>query len=247
MKKRLWQILAILLLVALGYGMWQWGFLPKIYPIQTVGANVDNYPYVAWSEIANGRLARFFGLEAWRGKLPKWQGAVVPIATYITPGDGYFGEYKIRYVGLGNHLVVSETYVPADKRPYRTVAYYRTKIENDTYEVMMREWKNDDGKPVFVPLIVPEKFARNEGGTTGYYQNLLDATAPYYWAPVMQYASLGSCVGTMGNTAGYCNWLYQNNQRPGRYRQLMEKWVEEGSVPRSMGSYPVGIAKVRLQ
>jgi len=119
MKKRLWQILSALILVAaLGYGSWHWGFLPKIYPIQTDGANIDNYPYVAWSEIANGRLARFFGLAAWRGRLPEWQGEVVPIAMYITPGDGYFAQYKIRYVGLGNHLVVSETYVPADSVLY---------------------------------------------------------------------------------------------------------------------------------
>jgi|GEM_PF-4921862 len=248
MQKAVIITLSLLILAVLGFicfSLISTKQLPAIYAVQTDGTKIDTYPFVSWDDITTGKLENFWQNRVSLGLL-KWNGSELPVNTLKLTNDEAFDLTEFRYVSLSFYDLNNRTFVDPSKRPWKIVAFYKTKIDSTSYLVIWEAWKNSDGTTGFIPLILPEANTKNPDGLATYLSGIATHTIDFL-APITEFAGHDTCIATMAGESSYCDWFFGQAGGPKSYQSLAIEWVGTGKIPKNAAQMPMIFIKRGVQ
>lgn len=203
-------------------------------PIYANLSNAADIPYVSWADVASGRLNSSLMLKRMAGLLPEFPNNVDTFSSFRQIDQRFYNTYKWGYLGLYYTDIETERFAN-DQAPYRFIAYYKTKIESQTYYLLIEEWMNKDDTLIFLPIIVSESSFIKGGQVDTYYKVLTDINGPYFPSLVVKIESLDTCVSLKGAAPSFCMWFMKNKKN---YDHLYDTLIKSDSIPNSAGKYP---------
>lgn len=230
--------LLIGLVVVLGLVVWAYFLLRPVNEVISEWRVVSNpsvytqLPYVRWNDVTEGRLIR--SIEFWDrwGRVPRLGEGAVPPPSYITKKLAPWGEEFIGSFVLPDDLGMPK-YESETARPYVDVAWYRTKIEDGQYVVLVQRWASGEGER-WVSLILPRQGI--EEVWEGRWSKFL---APTGWIDGAEH-----CQQELLAVSEYCQYYLT---RAAEYDTMLTSWLRDGAPPEGGDRYPWLVQIIRGQ
>ena len=187
--------------------------IPKKFAVYNDYANLSSYPVVLWGDVTNGSLAKYLMRLYEEGRITGFGDNVLPMTVYRQVNPLIYEKRGYGYMELFESQVKEGRYYYGWSRPYRFVAFYKTKIGGADYYLLMQLWQNADKTVRVVPYVVSaEKYAVG-GQVNPVYQAMMGGEAGRYPAPVVVIRDKAACEEVYGTGTEYFRWYMRNKPR----------------------------------
>lgn len=203
-----------------------------------INSNINNYksyPTISISDITSGRMNNILTIYTQMRIIPKLPETVKPMTRFVS-----LSPYVLKdgWASMELYLwdIQNEIYLNPSVKPYQFVAYFKTKINNEIYYVLVQQWLNSDKSYSFVPYVVNENRFILNGTVNPYYVNLVDSKSRWFPSAVVNIQSDEVCLAILGSGKGYCDWYSENRERN---NLNLGTWPNNTKVPKIISKHPV--------
>lgn len=244
-------LIIIIITISVGATIRQYnlyGFRSSQFRINQDIQNVNNYPFLKWTDITNGNLSEFLRQEKKKGNIDILLTDTKLIEEYYFTNDELFEQKGLNYPipKLGKEVSVDRT-IP-QSYPFHIVAIFETSLYGDKYTLLIQELKNMDGSEVFIPLITNKEtlFSTNDEGHR-YVDFIFDPSLNNFASPVLAYQSDTSCNNRYPNFEKYCNWYKTQKKLKINSSNLVKSIQESSTFTEEIEEIPSMIKLVLIQ
>ncbi|GEM_PF-4867638 len=212
-------------------------FNPKA--ISDLKTNIKKYTgqvtAVSWGEVTSGSLLDSLYKDEDQGKFTEISDNIVPIQKYRFPNPFFIENHGFGYIELFLAQAQSGIYLDPHRQPYKTVKIYKTKINDESYYLLIQKWINNDKSISFVPIITTSLTD---------YSDLADNSSKFFPSPIVEIKDIETCLKLKKAGQEYCNWYFDNLIS---YNEIRDKWLTNSIIPTEIAKFPILITKTPLK